>query len=285
MICATSRARTWPRVAAARSRRCSRHFGSAGPARSARRENVIVEIRAGEGGEEAALSRSTFTGCPRATPDATAEGEVLSPKRRGEGCFKKIIFRIAGKGAYRSSSSSRACTASSACPATGHRDASTPPPRRSRSSGGGGDRHPDPRERSEDRRLPRRRQGRPGLKHDRLGRADHPHPDRRGGDLQDERSQLKNRAKAWPCCARVSLCASNSGVISRPAQPAARRSAAATLGEMRTYNFPQDRSPTSALATTSRTSNAAWTATSTTDRGARTAGRSRAAVQPRDDAD
>jgi len=64
-------------------------------------KNVIVEIRAGEGGEEAALfAADLYRMYARYAERHRWKAEVLSQSDSEKGGFKEIIFRIAGKGAY-----------------------------------------------------------------------------------------------------------------------------------------------------------------------------------------
>jgi len=63
--------------------------------------NVIVEIRAGTGGEEAALfSNDLFRMYSRYAEEKNWNVEVLSSSLTGKGGFKEVIFNISGKGAY-----------------------------------------------------------------------------------------------------------------------------------------------------------------------------------------
>jgi len=63
--------------------------------------NVIVEIRAGTGGEEAALfSNDLFRMYSRYAEEKNWHVEVLSSSLTGKGGFKEVIFNISGKGAY-----------------------------------------------------------------------------------------------------------------------------------------------------------------------------------------
>ena len=63
--------------------------------------NVIVEIRAGTGGEEAALfSNDLFRMYSRYAEEKKWNVEVLSSSLTGKGGFKEVIFNISGKGAY-----------------------------------------------------------------------------------------------------------------------------------------------------------------------------------------
>jgi peptide chain release factor 1 len=65
------------------------------------RRNVIVEIRAGTGGEEAALfAADLFRMYARYAEAHSWKVEVLSQHETGIGGFKEIIFEVKGKGAY-----------------------------------------------------------------------------------------------------------------------------------------------------------------------------------------
>ncbi|MGH2499687.1 MAG: peptide chain release factor 1, partial [Candidatus Limnocylindria bacterium] len=64
-------------------------------------KNVIVEIRAGEGGEEAALfALDLYRMYARYGERQRWRNEILSHSGSEKGGFKEVIFRIAGKGAY-----------------------------------------------------------------------------------------------------------------------------------------------------------------------------------------
>jgi peptide chain release factor 1 len=64
-------------------------------------KNVIMEIRAGEGGEEAALfALDLFRMYSRYAERHRWKIEILSQSASEKGGFKEIIFRIAGRGAY-----------------------------------------------------------------------------------------------------------------------------------------------------------------------------------------
>jgi peptide chain release factor 1 len=63
--------------------------------------NVIVEIRAGTGGEEAALfSTDLFRMYSRYAEEKKWQVEILSSNLTGKGGFKEVIFNIVGKGVY-----------------------------------------------------------------------------------------------------------------------------------------------------------------------------------------
>jgi len=64
-------------------------------------KNVIMEMRAGEGGEEAALfALDLYRMYTRYAERKRWKVEILSQSQSEKGGFKEIIFRIAGKGAY-----------------------------------------------------------------------------------------------------------------------------------------------------------------------------------------
>jgi peptide chain release factor 1 len=64
-------------------------------------KNVIVEIRAGEGGEEAALfALDLYRMYTRYSERKRWKVEILSQSQSEKGGFKEVIFRIAGQGAY-----------------------------------------------------------------------------------------------------------------------------------------------------------------------------------------
>jgi peptide chain release factor 1 len=64
-------------------------------------KNVIVEIRAGAGGEEAALfSNNLFRMYSRYAEEKKWNVEILSSNLTGKGGFKEVIFNISGKGVY-----------------------------------------------------------------------------------------------------------------------------------------------------------------------------------------
>jgi len=64
-------------------------------------KNVIVEIRGGEGGEEAALfAQDLYRMYARYAERKRWKTEILSQSLSERGGFKEVIFRIAGRGAY-----------------------------------------------------------------------------------------------------------------------------------------------------------------------------------------
>jgi peptide chain release factor 1 len=64
-------------------------------------KNVIVEIRAGAGGDEAAIfAADLFRMYTRYADDKKWKSEVLSESSIGIGGYKEVIFEVKGKGAY-----------------------------------------------------------------------------------------------------------------------------------------------------------------------------------------
>jgi peptide chain release factor 1 len=64
-------------------------------------KNVIMEIRAGEGGEEAALfAADLYRMYARYAERHRWKTEILSQSQSEKGGFKEVIFKVSGKGAY-----------------------------------------------------------------------------------------------------------------------------------------------------------------------------------------
>jgi len=64
-------------------------------------KNVIVEIRAGEGGEEAALfAADLYRMYARYAERHRWKTEILSQSQSDKGGFKEVIFKVSGRGAY-----------------------------------------------------------------------------------------------------------------------------------------------------------------------------------------
>jgi peptide chain release factor 1 len=64
-------------------------------------KNVIVEVRAGAGGDEAAIfAADLFRMYTRYAEDKRWKAEILSENSIGVGGYKEVIFEIRGKGAY-----------------------------------------------------------------------------------------------------------------------------------------------------------------------------------------
>jgi peptide chain release factor 1 len=64
-------------------------------------KNVIVEIRAGAGGDEAAIfAADLFRMYTRFSEDQKWKTEMMSESSIGVGGYKEVIFEVKGKGAY-----------------------------------------------------------------------------------------------------------------------------------------------------------------------------------------
>ena len=94
-------------------------------------KNVIMEIRGGAGGEEAALFAHSLL--RMYTMYVQSRGwtlELLNLNETELGGVKEAIFSVEGAGAYNASSTRAGCIGCSACPRPRPRAASTPPPPR-----------------------------------------------------------------------------------------------------------------------------------------------------------
>ena len=93
-------------------------------------KNIILEIRAGTGGEEAALfAADLFRMYTRFAERRRWAVEILSMSSASAGGIKEVMAGITARAPTRSSSTNRACTACSACPRPRRRGASTRRPR------------------------------------------------------------------------------------------------------------------------------------------------------------
>ncbi len=97
-------------------------------------KDVIVEIRAGTGGEEAALFvRDIFRMYVRYAENRGFRLEELSSNATGIGGLKEVIFSLMGEDAFANFKFEAGCTACSACPRPRRAVGSTPPRSRWRS--------------------------------------------------------------------------------------------------------------------------------------------------------
>ena len=147
--------------------------------------NLFLEIRAGTGGDEAALFAGDLCACTRATPRARAGRSRSSPPAPASTAATRKSSRASGRRRVLAPEATRsAAIACSACRQPSRRAASTPRPRpwrscpsRTRST----DR--DQPGRPQDRHVPRVRRRRPARQQDRLGDPHHPPAERHRGQV------------------------------------------------------------------------------------------------------
>ena len=208
-------------------------------------KNVIVEIRAGAGGDEAALfAGDLYTMLTRyAEEPRLPDRGALADRRRGrrlqgrdardQGRRRLLRVQVRGRHAPR--------------PARPEDRVAGPDPHldgdRRGAAGGRGGRRRDRPERPADRRLPLLRPRRAVGQHDRLRRPHHAQAERhRRLDAGREVAAAEPATRRCGCCGRG--CSSTRSPSSRPSSrpSASPRSAPATRSEkIRTYNFPQGR--------------------------------------------
>ena len=208
------------RPARARPRARGAHGAASGelrlalvPTDPADRKDVIVEVRQGVGGDEAALwAGDVYRMLARYAERRGFKVEELEASPSDGGGFKEVDLRGQGRRRLLRLQVGGRHAPRAARPRDGER---RPHPHldrdRRRDAGGGGGRGRDRPERPQDRRLPLDRPRRAVRQHDRLGRPHHPPADRRRrldagrevaasepgeGDARAARAPLRARARA-----------------------------------------------------------------------------------------
>ena len=160
-------------------------------------KNVILEIRAGTGGDEAALfAGELFRMYTRYAERQGWKLDVISSSESGAGGLKEAIVSIEGKGVYSQLEVRERRASRAARPGDGgqrphphvHRDCG-------RAARGRGSRHPDQREGPAHRHVLLERPRRPERQHHLLRGAHHAHPDESWSSRSRTRSRRSRTAR------------------------------------------------------------------------------------------
>ena len=168
------------------------------PKDAADASSAIVEIRAGTGGDEAALFAADLLGMYQRYCELQGwKTEMMSLTESDLGGIKDATLEVKGRGVYAKLKFESGVHRVQRVPATESQGRI----HTSRRDGGGaagsrGCRHRDQRQGSAHRHLSRPGRRRPACQQDRKRRAHHPSAHRHRGGEQTEKSQHKNKAKA-----------------------------------------------------------------------------------------